>query len=254
VTALQGKVAAITGGARGIGAAVAACFADAGAAIAILDKDAVQAQGLAELKRFGRPVRDYQADITDADQVAKTFDDIARDFGHVDILVASAGFGVQRPFLETSLEDWNRILGVNLTGAFLCGQAAARLMVQRGGGRIINIASGAGLRGVPGRSAYGASKGGLIILTKVMAAELGVHGITVNAVAPGPIETDLTHRMHTAETRAAYIGATPLHRYGSLDEVARSTLFLASDASAYITGHTLEVDGGMAATGPLFKV
>jgi 3-oxoacyl-[acyl-carrier protein] reductase len=250
VSALQGKVAVVTGGARGIGAAVSRRFVEEGASVAILDKDLVGAQQTPE----SGGIRGYQADITVGEQVKKAFDLIERDFGRVDILIASAGIGIQKSFLETSLEEWSRTLAVNLTGAFLCGQSAARLMVRKGAGRIINVASGAGLRGVPGRSAYGASKGGLIILTKVMAAELGVHGVTVNAIAPGPIETDLTRTMHTQETRSAYVASTPLHRYGSLQEVADSILFLASDASSYITGHTLEVDGGMAATGPLFKV
>src|SRR5690606_35713812 len=118
-------------------------------------------------------------------------------------------------------------------------------------GRIIHIASGAGLRGVPGRSAYGASKGGLIMLAKVMAVELGEHGITVNALAPGAIDTPMARQVHTSATRTAYVGATPLHRYGSLEEVAASATFLASDGAGYITGHTLEVDGGITAAGPM---
>lgn len=179
---------------------------------------------------------------------------VEESLGGPDILVTSAGIGMQKSFLDTTLDEWNRIMDVNLAGAFLCGQAAARRMVPRGYGRIVNISSGAGLRGVSGRSAYGASKAGLILLTQVMAAELGSRGITVNAIAPGPIETPLTMQMHTAETRAAYVNKTPLQRYGRLDEVASAAVFLASEQSSYITADTLQVDGGMAATGPLFKV
>jgi 3-oxoacyl-[acyl-carrier protein] reductase len=211
---LDDKVAIVTGAASGIGAAIATRFTREGAAVAIVDRDIDRAQALAiELKQVGARVLSFQADITDPTEVDAMVKATVDNFGPLDILVASAGIGIQKPFLETSLADWNRILSVNLTGAFLCGQAAAIAMAKNGKGRIINIASGAGLRGVPGRSAYGASKGGLIILTKVMAAELGSLGITVNAIAPGPIETAMTVTMHTKETRAAY-AAPPLRKPG----------------------------------------
>lgn len=252
---LEHKVALVTGGGSGIGAAIAQALASEGAAVAVIDMDGARARDMAEqLQAQGATVFWQRCDVTQQQQVNAAFDASIAALGGIDILVASAGIGVQRAFLDTPLDEWQRVLSVNLTGAFLCGQAAARAMLARGGGRILNIASGAGLRGVPGRSAYGASKGGLILLTKVMAAELGVHGITVNAIAPGPIETAMTLAMHTAETRNAYIAATPLHRYGALQEVAASAVFMASEGAGYITGHTLEVDGGMAASGPLFKV
>lgn len=251
---LQGRVALITGGASGIGAAIAERFVREGAAVAIADRDEDRAQALAsKLADQGSAIA-CRVDVSDPEDVEAMTARVEGSLGSPDILVTSAGIGMQKAFLDTTIEEWNRIMSVNLAGAFLCGQAVARRMVARGYGRIVNISSGAGLRGVSGRSAYGASKAGLILLTQVMAAELGSRGITVNAIAPGPIETPLTMQMHTAETRAAYINKTPLQRYGRLDEVASAAVFLASEQSSYITADTLQVDGGMAATGPLFKI
>ena len=164
-------------------------------------------------------------------------------------------------FLDQSLADWELTLRINLTGTFLCGQAAARLMAKNKPssksagklkGAIINIASISGQRGGTGRAAYGASKGGVIALTKVMAVDLAAHGIRVNAIAPGPIDTEMARRGHTKETRAAYHRLIPQERYGSVDDIANAAAFLASDASGYVTGHTLNVDGGFGAAGLMF--
>jgi 3-oxoacyl-[acyl-carrier protein] reductase len=252
---LESKSAIVTGGGSGLGAEICRSFAAAGASVVVADKDQANAAGVAEeIGRAGGRAISVTVDVADEAQVRDMTAAATEAFGGLDILVASAGTGIQKKFLDTSLEEWDRVLAVNLTGAFLCGRYAAREMVDRGGGRIINIASVAGIRGVSGRCAYGASKGGLITLTQVMAAELGAHRITVNAIAPGPVETALTRRMHTDETRAAYVRATPLGRYGTTGEIAATALFLASEGASFITGQTIAVDGGMASSGPLFEV
>ena len=165
----------------------------------------------------------------------------------------SAGIAHSRSFLQTSLELWHETLAVNLTGTFLCCQAAAPAMVEAGGGRIITIASVSGQRGGPGRAAYGASKGGVITLTRVMAVELARYNITVNAIAPGPVETPMVGALHTAADRAAWLGSVPAKRYGTPAEVAAAAVFLASEEASYITGHVLNVDGGFGGAGVIFE-
>ncbi len=249
------RVAVVTGGGSGIGAAICRRFAADGLAVVVADRDDEGARRIAgEIGAQGGQAAAQTADVAKPEQVDAVMALAVDRFGSIDVMVASAGIGIQKPMLETTLDEWNAILSVNLTGVFLCGKAAAALMAPRRRGRIINISSVAGMRGIPGRCAYGASKGGVISLTEVMAVELGPLGITVNAIAPGPINTPLTDRMHTDETRRAYTDGMPLHRYGTLSEVAGAASFLASDDSAFVTGHTLPVDGGMAAAGPSFKL
>jgi NAD(P)-dependent dehydrogenase (short-subunit alcohol dehydrogenase family) len=173
-------------------------------------------------------------------------------FGRLDVLITSAGIAHSRSFLQTSLELRHETLAVNLTGTFLCCQAASPAMVEAGGGRIITIASVSGQRGGTGRAAYGASKGGVITLTRVMAVELARYNITVNAIAPGPVETPMVAALHTADDRAAWLGSVPAKRYGTPAEVAAVAVFLASEEASYITGHVLNVDGGFGAAGVMF--
>jgi 3-oxoacyl-[acyl-carrier protein] reductase len=179
-------------------------------------------------------------------------DAVRKAFSRIDILVNNAGVGGNTAFLDTSLEEWNRIIGINLTGAFLVAQAVAREMVKTGGGKIINIASLSGQRGGNGRAAYGSAKAGLELLTKVMAVELAPYNINVNNIAPGAIETEMAKFAHDAATRAAYNYLIPMSRYGTPEEIADAAVFLSSDESRYVHGHTLNVDGGFRAAGLMF--
>ena len=174
---------------------------------------------------------------------------IERRFGRLDALVNNAGVAVFAPLLETSDEDWKRVLEVNLTGPFLCTKAAAPLMREHGGGAIVNITSISAVRASTLRSAYGTSKAGLAHLTKQLAVELASLGIRVNGVAPGPVETAMAKAVHTPEIRADYHDAIPLNRYGLEEELAEAMFFLCSDRASYITGQILAVDGGFDAAG-----
>ena len=251
---LAGKVALVTGSARGIGQAVATAFAREGAKVVIADvNQATAEEAAAGLAKTGGSAMAVPVDVSDPSSVEAMIGAILKAHGRLDILVNNAGVGGNTPFLETSLADWNRIIGINLTGAFLVAQACAREMVKVGGGKIVNIASLSGQRGGNGRSAYGSAKAGLELLTKVMAVELAEHNINVNNIAPGAIETEMAKFAHDAATRAAYNYLIPMTRYGTPEEIADAAVFLCSDESRYVHGHTLNVDGGFRAAGLMFK-
>ena len=251
---LGGKAAIVTGGANGIGREIAPQLAAAGAAVLVADRDGAGAEAVAEeIAATGGRAVGRELDVRDPAGCEALVAAAHEAFGRLDALVTSAGIARSRPFLRTSLELWQETLAVNLTGTFLCCQAAARAMVASGGGRIITIASVSGQRGGTGRAAYGASKGGVITLTRVMAVELAQHNITVNAIAPGPVETPMVAALHTATDRAAWLGSVPAQRYGTPAEVAAAVVFLASDEASYITGHILNVDGGFGAAGVIFE-
>ena len=245
-------VAVVTGAARGIGLAIARQFLAAGHRVALLDIDAA---ALASTRESAAGLDDddraitLECDVAIPAQVATAFEAIVAGFGRIDALVNNAGVAVFKPILDTTYEEWSRVLAVNLGGAFLCTQAAARVMLGNGGGSVVNIASISGLRASTLRVAYGTSKAALIHLTKQQAAELGNVGIRVNAIAPGPVDTAMAKQVHTAEIRADYHDAIPLSRYGSEDEIASAVLFLCSPGASYINGQTIAVDGGFDATG-----
>ena len=251
---LQEKIALITGGARGIGFSIASALAREGATIAIADINIEGANAAADkLKAAGAQAHGFAVNVADARSVEGMMKDIVTQLGRLDILVNNAGVGGNTPFLETTLENWNRIISINLTGAFIVAQACAKQMVAQGhGGKIINIASLSGQRGGNGRAAYGSAKAGLELLTKVMAVELSEHGINVNNIAPGAIETDMAATAHDAATRAAYNYLIPMVRYGTPEEIADAAVFLCSDEARYVQGHTLNVDGGFRAAGLMF--
>ena len=247
---LGGKAAIVTGGANGIGREIALRLAAAGAAVLVADRDGAEAGAVArEIEAAGGRAIGRAVDVRDPAGCEALVADARGTFGRLDILVTSAGIARSEPFLQTSLQLWQDTLAVNLTGTFLCCQAAAPAMVAAGGGRIITMASVSGERGGTGRAAYGASKGGVITLTRVMAVELARHNITVNAISPGPVETPMVAELHTTEDRAVWLRSVPARRYGTPAEVAAAAVFLASDEAGYVTGHVLNVDGGFGAAG-----
>ena len=242
------KVALVTGAARGIGLATGRRFLADGWRVALLDIDS-DALGRTHAALPAGETIAICADVADAAGVAAAVARVAKEFGRLDALVNNAGIAIFKPILDVTYEDWSRVLAVNLTGPFLCVQAAAPLMRDSGGGAIVNITSISGLRASTLRTAYGTSKAGLAHLTQQQAIELASLGIRVNAVAPGPVDTAMAKAVHTPEIRAAYHDAIPLNRYGLEQELAEAIFFLCSDRASYITGQTIAVDGGFDATG-----
>jgi NAD(P)-dependent dehydrogenase (short-subunit alcohol dehydrogenase family) len=187
-------------------------------------------------------------DVSDPGAVAGAVEAVRARFGRLDALVNNAGIAVFKPILETTYEEWSRVMAVNLTGPFLCTQAAALLLAERGGA-VVNVTSISGLRASTLRTAYGTSKAALAHLTKQQAVELAGLGIRVNAVAPGPVDTAMAKAVHSPEIRAEYHDTIPLGRYGLEEELAEAIVFLASERASYVTGQTLAVDGGFDAAG-----
>jgi 3-oxoacyl-[acyl-carrier protein] reductase len=239
---LSGRVALVTGSTRGIGREIAATLATCGAGVAVVGRDAARATEAA--KTMGTDARGYAADVSDTAQVTSLVESVERDFGSLDILVNNAGLTRDNILLRLKDEDWDAVLAANLRGAFASMRAAARGMMKRRWGRIINISSIVGLIGNKGQSNYAASKAGLIGLTKSVAKEFASRNILANVIAPGFIETDMTSTM-SDDARAAMSAQIPLERLGTPKDVAGVAAFLSSEHAAYITGQVFVVDGGL---------
>jgi NAD(P)-dependent dehydrogenase (short-subunit alcohol dehydrogenase family) len=243
------QCALVTGAARGIGLAAARRFLAEGWRVALLDIDGDNLKKTFDA--IGKPgaTLAITCDVADPAGVTRALETVAQTFGRLDALVNNAGIAIFKPILEVTYEDWSRVLAVNLTGPFLCTQAAAPLMRDSGGGAIVNITSISGLRASTLRTAYGTSKAGLAHLTKQQATELASLGIRVNAVAPGPVDTAMAKAVHTPEIRKDYHDHMPLNRYGLEEELAEVIYFLCSERASYVTGQVIAVDGGFDSTG-----
>lgn len=241
---LKDKVAIVTGASRGIGRAIALSLAAEGAKVAVnyaRSRDSAD-EVVAAITAAGGEAIALQGDVSQPDQVENLIGETKSKFGRIDVLVNNAGITRDTLLLRMKLEDWQAVIDLNLTGVFLCSKAVSKLMLKQRSGRIINIASVAGQMGNPGQANYSAAKAGVIGFTKTIAKEMASRGVTVNAVAPGFIETDMTHDLKADEI-LKYI---PLGRYGQPEEIAGMVRFLAADpAAAYITGQVFNVDGGM---------
>ena len=242
---LEGKLALITGGARGIGREIAMFFANEGANIAICDVNLEDAQKTAkEIEDLGRQSLAFKADVTSSSQVQDMADKILDKFNKIDILINNAGITKDNLLLRMSEEEWDKVIAVNLKGTFVCTKIVSRVMLKQRSGKIVNLASIIGIMGNAGQANYAASKAGIIGFTKSVAKELASRNICVNAIAPGFIKTDMTAKL-PEEIQKRMLSMIPLARFGEAKDVANLALFLSSESSSYITGQVIQIDGGM---------
>ena len=245
MTNLQGRIALVTGASQGIGRACAIALAQAGATVALAARNEGKlAEAVAEIEAAGGQAAAFGLDLASEESIKASAKAVLERFGKVEILVNNAGITRDGLMMAMTRADWDNVLGTNLTGAFLLTQAVLRPMLKNRWGRIINISSVVGRTGQAGQVNYAASKAGLIGMTRSLAREVASRGITVNAVAPGYIETPMTAVLNETQ-RAAMMAQIPLGRAGTDAEIAQAVAFLASDAAGYITGHVLDVNGGM---------
>ena len=243
----SGKTAVVTGGSRGIGRAVCLELAKGGANVVLCyaGNESAASETVSACEALGAKALAVKCDVSDGAQVKNLMDEAVKAFGRIDILVNNAGITRDGLLMMMKEEDFDAVISSNLRGTFLCMKAVSRLMMKQRCGRIVNLSSVVGLRGNAGQVNYAASKAGVIGMTKSLAKELASRGVTVNAVAPGFIDTDMTAAM-TEAAKTATLAAIPMQRLGKPEDVAKAVAFLASDGAAYITGQVLAVDGGMA--------
>jgi 3-oxoacyl-[acyl-carrier protein] reductase len=242
---LKDKISLVTGGGRGIGRAIALELGRAGSHVAVCDVDLAGAEEtVQQIVALGVRGLAIKTDVTSAESVESLFKQIAETFNRLDVLVNNAGITRDNLLIRMDEADWDRVIQINLKGAFLCTKQTVRIMMKQRSGKIVNIASVVGVMGNAGQANYAASKAGLIGFTKSIAKEVGSRNVQVNAVAPGFIETDMTAKL-SEDVRNGYMASIPSRRFGSPEEVAKVTLFLASPEADYITGQVIHVDGGL---------
>jgi NAD(P)-dependent dehydrogenase (short-subunit alcohol dehydrogenase family) len=247
---LDGKVALVTGGARGLGRTMALALAEAGADVALSGRtrDSLEEAATGVAAATGRRVQGFVADVTRADHVARLAAEVPASLGPVDILVNNAGINIRGAVHELSETDWDTVIDTNLKGPFLCSRAFGPDMAKRGWGRVINLGSILSVIGIAGRAPYASAKAGVTALTRVLALEWAAQGVTVNAVCPGPFGTDMNKPLLNDPAKyQEFVKNLPIGRWGELDELAGLIVLLASDASSFITGSSIFIDGGWTA-------
>jgi NAD(P)-dependent dehydrogenase (short-subunit alcohol dehydrogenase family) len=247
---LDGRRALVTGGAKGLGRVIAEALAEAGAEVAVASRTREACQTAADeiARNTGRRTAAFAVDVVRSDEITRLVAEVERGLGPVDILVNNAGVNVRGPSDELSEQDWDAVLDTNLKAPFLLARALGPRMCERGWGRVINMGSMLSLVGLAGRAPYASSKAGLVNLTRVLALEWASRGVTVNAICPGPFATDMNRQLLSDPVKyKAFIDKIPMGRWGELHDIAGAAVFLASDASAFVTGSALVLDGGWTA-------